>query len=36
MGWGFAALIGLLMEEEIPSSFYLLQMIPEYSLKEQL
>ena len=24
------------MEEEIPSSFYLIQMIPKYSLKEKL
>ncbi|KAL3803524.1 hypothetical protein HJC23_014072 [Cyclotella cryptica] len=32
----FAIIIGLLMEEEIPSSFYLLQMIPKYSLKRKL
>jgi len=31
-----AIMTGLLMEEEIPSSFYLIQMIPKYSLKEKL
>eukprot|EP00804_Cyclotella_cryptica_P013962 CCRYP_002470-RA/>CCRYP_002470-RA protein AED:0.15 eAED:0.22 QI:0/0.33/0.25/1/0.33/0.75/4/415/154 len=31
-----AQYFGLLMEEEIPSSFYLLQMIPKYSLKRKL
>eukprot|EP00804_Cyclotella_cryptica_P027027 CCRYP_013672-RA/>CCRYP_013672-RA protein AED:0.17 eAED:0.19 QI:0/0.8/0.63/1/0.8/0.54/11/835/482 len=32
----FGRILGLLMEEEIPSSFYLLQMIPKYSLKRKL